>query len=193
MTRFDVAPKAWFRTDPAPRLSVVVMPFANLSGNPQQDYLADVITEGLTTNLARIRDSFVIARSTAFTYKGKPVDVRQVGRDLGVRYVLEGSAEQVENRVRVNAQLIDASTGAHLWADQFDAQRSDMLQMQDEIVTRLSRAMEIELTAVDIGRDRRISMPRTSRSDATQDFTAEQISQQLSAFANAPCRSTAGT
>ncbi len=129
---------------------MIVLPFANLSGDPAQDYFADVITEGLTTGLARIRDSFVIARSTAFTYKGKPVDVKQIGKDVGVRYVLEGSAERSGNRVRVNAQLIDAGTGAHLWADQFDADRSDLLQMQDEIVTRLSRAMQIELTAVDI-------------------------------------------
>lgn len=136
----------------AERLSIVVLPFANLSGDPAQDYLADVITEGLTTGLARIRNSFVIARSTAFTYKGKPADVKQIGKDLSVRYVLEGSAEQAGSRMRVNAQLIDAATGAHLWADQFDADRSDLLQMQDEIVTRLSRAMQIELAAVDIAR-----------------------------------------
>jgi TolB-like protein/class 3 adenylate cyclase len=97
-------------TTSAPRLSIVVLPFANLSGDPKQDYLADVITEELTTS------SFVVARSTAFTYKGKPIDVKQVGRDLGVRYVLEGSEEPSGNRVRVNVQLIDAETGAHLWA-----------------------------------------------------------------------------
>ena len=140
---------------PAPRFSMIVLPFANLSGDPAQDYFADVITEGLTTGLARIRDSFVIARSTAFTYKEKPVDVKQIGKDVGVRYVLEGSAERSGSRVRVNAQLIDAGTGAHLWADQFDADRSDLLQMQDEIVTRLSRAMQIELAAVDIARTTR--------------------------------------
>ena len=140
---------------PAPRFSMIVLPFANLSGDPAQDYFADVITEGLTTGLARIRDSFVIARSTAFTYKGKPVDVKQIGKDVGVRYVLEGSAERFGSRVRVNAQLIDAGTGAHLWADQFDADRSDLLQMQDEIVTRLSRAMQIQLAAVDIARTTR--------------------------------------
>jgi adenylate cyclase len=134
-----------------PRLSIVVLPFANLSGDPGQDYLADVITEGLTTDLSRI-GLFVIARSTAFTYKGKPVDVRQVGKDLGVRYVLEGSVQREGTRVRVNAQLVDAETGAHLWADQFDADRADLLQMQDEIVTRIARAMEIQLLAVDAAR-----------------------------------------
>ncbi|HXR35540.1 MAG TPA: tetratricopeptide repeat protein [Candidatus Binataceae bacterium] len=131
----------------APRLSVVVLPFSNLTGDAAQDYLGDVITEELTTSLSRI--SFVIARSTAFTFKGKAVDVRQIGRDLGVRYILEGSVEQGGNRVRVNAQLIDADTGAHLWADQFDADRTDLLDMQDEIVTRLSRALQIRLIEVD--------------------------------------------
>jgi adenylate cyclase len=135
-----------------PRLSIVVLPFANLSGDPGQDYLADVLTEGLTTGLSRISGTFVIARSTAFTYKGKPVDVKQVGRDLGVRYVLEGSEQHSGNQVRVNAQLIDAETGAHLWADQFDADRADLLQMQDEIVTRIARAMQIQLVAVDAAR-----------------------------------------
>ncbi len=137
---------------PTPRLSIVVLPFANLSGDPAQEYLADVITEGLTTGLSRISETFVIARSTAFTYKGKSADARQVGKDLGVRYVLEGSEQHSGNQVRVNAQLIDAETGAHLWADQFDADRTDLLQMQDEIVTRLARAMQIQLVAVDAAR-----------------------------------------
>jgi TolB-like protein/class 3 adenylate cyclase/Tfp pilus assembly protein PilF len=135
-----------------PRLSIVVLPFANLSGDPAQDYLADAITEELTTGLSRISGTFVIARSTAFTYKGKPVDVKQVGKDLGVRYVLQGSEQRSGNQVRVHVQLIDAETGAHLWADQFDADRADLLQMQDEIVTRLARALEIKLTAVDAAR-----------------------------------------
>ena len=156
-----VAVALWFATglvtgppvsSPAPRLSMVVLPFANLSGNPTQDYLGDVITEELTTSLSRIRHSFVIARSTAFTFKGKDVDVKQIGRDLGVRYVLEGSQQQGGNRVRVSAQLIDAETGAHLWADQFDADRADLLEMQDEIVTRLSRALQVRLIEVDAAR-----------------------------------------
>ncbi len=135
-----------------PRLSIAVLPFANLSGDPAQDYIADVLTEGLTTGLSRISGTFVIARSSAFTYKGKPVDVKQVGKDLGVRYVLEGSEQQSGDRVRVNAQLIEAETGAHLWADQFDADRANLLRMQDEIVTRLARALEIQLSAVDAAR-----------------------------------------
>jgi TolB-like protein/class 3 adenylate cyclase/Tfp pilus assembly protein PilF len=135
-----------------PRLSIVVLPFTNLSGDPAQEYFADVITEGLTTDLSRISGTFVIARSTAFTYKGKPADVKQIGRDLGVRYVLEGSEQHSGNQVRVNAQLIDAETSAHLWADQFDADRAKLLLMQDDIVTRLARAVEIQLSAVDAAR-----------------------------------------
>jgi TolB-like protein len=101
-----------------PRLSIVVLPFANLSSDPAQDFLADALTEELDTSLSRISGTFVIARSTAFTYKGKPVDVKQIGRDLSVRYVMEGSEQRVGDQIRVSAQLIDAETGAHLWADQ---------------------------------------------------------------------------
>src|SRR5262245_56279081 len=114
---------------PASRFSLVVLPFANLSGDPAQDYLSDLITEGLTTNLSRIRDAFVIARSTALTYKGKAVDVRQIGRELGVRYVLEGSEQHSGTRVRVSAQLIDVETGAYLWADRSDSDRIGLFQM----------------------------------------------------------------
>jgi TolB-like protein/cytochrome c-type biogenesis protein CcmH/NrfG len=139
----------------AAHLSIVVLPFANLSGDPAQDYLADSLTDELTTALSRIRDSFVIARNTAFTYKGKPVDAKAIGKDLGVRYVLEGSVLPTGNQVRVNAQLIDADSGAHLWADQFDTPRADLLQMQDEIVTRLAYAMNIELAYVEAARFKR--------------------------------------
>ena len=101
----------------APRLSIVVLPFTNLSNDPEQQYFADGITEDLTTDLSRIADMFVISRNTAFTYKDKPVDTKQIGRELGVRYVLEGSVRRSGNQVRVNAQLIDAETDAHLWAE----------------------------------------------------------------------------
>ena len=135
-----------------PRLSLVVLPFVNLSGDPAQGYLADVITEGLTAYLSRIRDSFVIARTTAYTYKEKALDVTEIGHQLGVRYILEGSAQQAGGRVRVSAQLVGADSGAHVWADQFDADRADVLQMQDAIVTRLARALEIELAVVEAAR-----------------------------------------
>jgi TolB-like protein len=146
-----------------PRLSLVVLPFVNLSGDPAQDYLADVITEGLTAYLSRIRDSFVIARTTAFSYKGKAVNVKEIGRELGVRYVLEGSAQQAGARVRLSAQLVGADSGAHLWADQFDADRVDLLQMQDAVVTRLARTLEIELAVVEAAH---ISRARPASLDA---------------------------
>src|SRR6516225_11418324 len=120
----------------AAHFSIVVLPFANLSGDTSQDYFADAITENLTTGMSRAK-LFVIARNTAFTYKGKNIDAREIGKDLGVRYVLEGSVQRDQNRVRVNAQLIDGHSGAHVWADQFDITRADVLQMQDEIVARI--------------------------------------------------------
>ena len=132
-------------TPEAARLSIVALPFANLSGDPAQDYLADALTDQLTTAIARLRDSFVIAHSSALTYKGKPVDAKTIGRELGVRYVLEGSVQPTGNQVRVNAQLIDAESGAHLWAEQFDTPRADLLQTQDQIVTRLARSMYLQL------------------------------------------------
>jgi TolB-like protein len=131
---------------PSERFSIVVMPFANLSGDANQDYLADVISDDLTTGFSHFRNSFVISRSTAFTYKGKPINVRQIGKELGVRYVLEGSVQPSGNRLRVNAQLIDAESDAHLWADRFDEDRSDLLQMQDAIVHRIAFAIGIQLT-----------------------------------------------
>jgi adenylate cyclase len=139
----------------AAHLSVVVLPFANLSGDPAQDYLADALTDELTTAIARVPNSFVIARNTAFTYKGKPVDAKAIGKDLGVRYVLEGSVQPTGDRMRVNAQLIDAESGAHLWADQFDTPRADLLQMQDEIVTRLANAMHLQLPEAEAARLKR--------------------------------------
>ena len=113
------------------------------------------LTDELTTALARIHDAFVIARNTAFTYKGKPVDAKAIGKDLGVRYVLEGSVQPGSNQVRVNAQLIDADSGAHLWAEQFDTPRADLLQMQDEIVTHLAHAMELQLPEAEAARRKR--------------------------------------
>jgi adenylate cyclase len=130
---------------PSERFSIVVLPFANLSGDASQDYLADVISDELTTGFSRFRDSFVISRSTAFTYKGKPINVRQIGKELGVRYVLEGSVQPSGDRLRVNAQLIDTESDAHLWADRFDENRSDLLQVQDAIVHRIAFAIGIKL------------------------------------------------
>ena len=139
----------------AARLSIVVLPFANLSSDPAQDYLIDALTDELTTSLAHIPNSFVIARNTAFTFKGKPIDAKAIGKELGVRYVLEGSVQPSGSQVRLNAQLIDADSGAHLWAEQFDTARADLLQMQDEIVTHLARALELQLTEAEAARLKR--------------------------------------
>src|SRR5580658_1892131 len=133
----------------APRLSIVVLPFANLSNDPEQQYFADGITEDVTTDLSRIEGMFVISRNTAFTYQGKRVETKQIGRELGVRYVLEGSVRRSGNQVRVNAQLIDAETDAHLWAERFDGNTSDLFALQDEITARIGNTLNIELIAVE--------------------------------------------
>jgi len=127
------------------RLSIVVLPFANLSGDKGQDYFADGITENLTTDLSRIRNSFVIARNTAFAFKGKSADAKEIGKELNVRYVLEGSVQRDGNRVRVNVQLIDAETNTHVWADRFEDDLADLFKLQDEVVARLARTLQIEL------------------------------------------------
>jgi class 3 adenylate cyclase/TolB-like protein len=155
------------------RLSLVILPFINLGGDPTQDYLANAITEELTTGLSRISGSFVIARTTAFTYKGKPIDARQIGRDLGVHYILEGSTQPSGSRVRTNAQLISAETGAHLWADRFDADRADLLQMQDEIVTHLARILEIQLWKVDAARVTRAHSANQTAEDLAWQCVSE--------------------
>ena len=135
-----------------PRLSIVVLPFTNIGGNPDQDYFVDGVAESLTTDLSRISGATVIARNTAFTYKGKHVDVKQIGRDLNIRYVLEGSVQHGGNRLRINVQLIDAETGNHLWAERFDKPVADLFDMQDEIVARLANALNAELIAIEARR-----------------------------------------
>jgi adenylate cyclase len=133
----------------APRLSIVVLPFANLSNDPEQQYFADGITEDLTTDLSRIANMLVISRNTAFTYQGKRVDTKQVGRELGVRYILEGSVRRSGNQIRINAQLIDAETDAHLWAERFDGNAGDLFALQDEITSRIAVALNLELVAAE--------------------------------------------
>jgi len=136
----------------ARRLSIVVLPFTNLSNDPDQQYFADGITEDLTTDLSRIADMFVISRNTAFTYQGKRVDTKQIGRELGVRYVLEGSVRRSPNQIRINAQLIDAETDAHLWAERFDGDTSDLFALQDEITGRIAFALNLELIGAEAAR-----------------------------------------
>ncbi|MBW7961750.1 adenylate/guanylate cyclase domain-containing protein [Bradyrhizobium sp. BR 10261] len=147
------------RVGSPPRLSIVVLPFANLSGDPEQDYFVDGVTGNLTTDLSRISGSFVIGQHTAFTYKGKLVDIRQIGRELNVRYALEGSVQRCDNRLRVNVQLIDAKTGNHLWADRFDKPIADLLDMQDEIVTRIARTLDNQLILAEARRAARTRNP----------------------------------
>jgi adenylate cyclase len=136
-------------TSAPPRLSIVVLPFKNLSSDPDQDYFADGVTENLTTDLSRIRNSFVIARNTAFTLKGKAVDAKQIGTELGVRYVLQGSVQRAGARVRVNAQLIDTETRAHLWAERFQEEIADLFKLQDDVVARLANALSYELISAE--------------------------------------------
>jgi adenylate cyclase len=133
------------KTTTAPRLSIVVLPLANLSNDPDQEYFVDAITDDLTTDLTRISDSFVIARNTAFTYKGKAVDAKQISRELGVRYVLEGSARRMGDQVQVNIQLIDGETGAHTWADRFETDRRNLAEAQSAITSRLARTLHLAL------------------------------------------------
>jgi TolB-like protein len=135
-----------------PRLSIVVLPFANIGGDPEQGYFADGVTDSLTTDLSRIRGAFVIGRSTAFTYKGRAVDVRKIGHELNVRYLLEGSVQRVGDRIRVNVQLIDTETAAHLWAERFDKPVAGLFDMQDEIVSRLANRLGQELVSAEAKR-----------------------------------------
>ena len=146
-----------------PRLSLVVLPFLSIGGSPEDVPIVDGITETLTTDLSRSSGVFVISRSIAFTYKGKPIDTREIGHDLGVRYVLEGSVQNMGDRIRVNAQLVDVETGAHLWAERFDKERTNLADMQDEVTTRLARAIHVELVAAE---SRRATREHPDRLDA---------------------------
>ena len=147
----------------APRLSIVVLPFENMSGDKEQDYFADGITDDLTTDLSHLQDSFVISRGTAFTYKGKPIDAKQIGSELGVRYVLEGSVRRLGEKIEVNAQLISTETGAHVWADRFEGERSKLGELQVEVVSRLANSLGVELVKAEALRSMR---ERPSNPDA---------------------------
>ena len=142
-----------------PRLSMVVLPFANIGGGAEQEPFVDGVTESLTTDLSRLRGAYVVARNTAFTYKGKPLDVKTIGRELNVPYVLEGSVQRSGNRMRANIQLIDGETGNHLWAERFDKDLADLFDMQDEIVARLAGALNAQLTAAEARRAEQVLTP----------------------------------
>jgi TolB-like protein/tetratricopeptide (TPR) repeat protein len=156
----------------APRLSIVVLPFENLSGDKEQDYFADGMTDDLTTDLSHLPDSFVISRGTAFTYKGKAIDAKQIGKELGVRYLLEGSVRRVGETITVNAQLISTETGAHVWADRFDGERSKLGDLQVEFVSRLANSLGVELVKAEALRAAR---ERPSNPDAVDLVMRGQV------------------
>jgi TolB-like protein/class 3 adenylate cyclase/Tfp pilus assembly protein PilF len=178
----------------APRLSIVVLPFANIGGDPEQEYFVDGVTESLTTDLSRIAGSFVIARNTAFTFKGKAVDVKQIGRELNVRYVLEGSVQRGGDRLRVNVQLIDAETGNHLWAERFDKPVADLFDMQDEIVSRLANTLDAQLIAAEARRAEGLLHPNSmdlyfqGRACWNKGLTPEYLTQAHGYFERALAR-----
>src|SRR5258708_28369043 len=132
--------------------SIAVLPFTNMSGDPEQDYFADGMVEEIITALSHFRQLFVIARNSSFTYKGRAVDVKQVGRELGVRYVLEGSVRKAANRVRIMGQLVDAVTGAHLWADRFDGGLGDIFHLQDQVTESVVGAIAPAVEKAEIER-----------------------------------------
>lgn len=134
--------------------SIAVLPFANLSGDPEQEYFSDGITEEITTELSRFRSLFIIARNSSFTYKDRAANVQEVGRDLGVRYLVEGSVRRANDRVRVTAQLIETTTGRHIWADRYDRESKDIFSLQDEITHTIAAAIEPELSNVERERSR---------------------------------------
>jgi adenylate cyclase len=142
---FEVASKEKMASPVPDKPSIAVLPFGNMSGDPEQEYFSDGITEDIITALSRLRWFFVIARNSTFSYKGKPVDVKQIGRELGVRYILEGSIRKIGNRVRITAQLINATTGAHLWAEHYDRELTDIFALQDEITQSVTAAIEPKL------------------------------------------------
>ena len=173
----------------APRLSIVVLPFANLSSDTEQQYFADAITENLTTDLSRLGAMLVISRNTAFTYQGKRVDTKQIGRELAVRYVLEGSVHRAGNQIRVSAQLIDAQTDAHLWAERFDGDTSDLFALQDEVTSRIANALGVELIAAEAARPTEhpdaLDYILRGRAVGLRPYSRESRSEQISLYERA--------
>jgi TolB-like protein len=178
-----------------PRLSIVVLPFTNFSGDPERDYFVDGVTESLTTDLSRISGSFVVGRHTAFTYKGKAIDLKKIGRELNIRYVLEGSVQHSGNRLRVNVQLVDAATANHLWAERFDKPIAELFDMQDEIVSRLANTLNAQLMAAEARRAENTLRPDgmdlyfLGRASFNKGQTLERLTQARSFFERVPLSS----
>jgi TolB-like protein/Tfp pilus assembly protein PilF len=169
--------------------SIAVLPFQNMSGDPEQEYFADGIVEEIITALSRFQQLFVIARNSTFTYKGRAVDVKQVGRELGVRYVLEGSVRKAGNRVRITGQLVDALTGAHLWADRFEGELEDIFDLQDNVTANVVGAIAPKLEQAEIERANRKPTESLDAYDyflrgmaSLHQWTRESISEALSLF-----------
>ena len=172
--------------------SIAVLPFQNMSDDPKQEYFADGMVEDITTALSHMRWLFVIARDSSFVYKGRTVDVKQVGRELGVRYVVEGGVRKVAHRVRITAQLIDASTGAHLWADHFDGDREDIFDLQDQVTASVVGAIAPKLQQAEIERAKRKPTESLDAYDyflrgmaCTHQMTREATTEALELFAKA--------
>ncbi len=167
-----------------PRLSIVVLPFENRSGDKEQDYFADGITDDLTTDLSHLNGSFVIARNTAFAYKGKPIDAKEIGRELGVRYLLEGSVRRLGEKVEVNAQLISTETGAHVWADRFEGERSNLGELQVDVVARLANSLGVELVKAEALRSARERPGNPDAADLAMQAEAKEHSPDSKANLN---------
>jgi len=172
---------------PLPNIpSVAVLPFTNLTGDPQQDYFSDGITDDLITDLSRLQHLFVIARTSTFAYKGKAVNVQQVSRELGVRFVVEGSVRKEANRVRINAQLVDATTGAELWAQRYERPMTDVFTLQDEIVRRIVTTLNLQLTLLEQGT---LVRRKTENLEAYDDILrAAELSWTMTKAGNAKAR-----
>ena len=155
------------RPDIAPRLSLVVLPFANLNNDPEQDYFADGITTDLTTDLAQMPGAFVIGRGTAFTYKNKQVDLKTLGKDLGIRWAVQGAVQRAGDQVRMNVSLADLSTGRDVWSDRFDGDRTNLAALQEQVTARLARSLNVQLIEAE---SRRSQMDRPTNPDAV-DFS----------------------
>jgi adenylate cyclase len=177
------------RNLPAQRLSIVVLPFANLSNDPEQEYFADGITEDLTTDVSRIAGAVVIARNSAFSYKGKPVDPKQIGRELSVRYVLQGSVRRAGSQVRINAVLIDAETDTQLWAERFDRDIGDLFAVQNEIAARIARALDSQLAIAEarrtIARPDALDYYMRGRAQLSKPISRENYDEAIGYFESA--------
>jgi TolB-like protein/class 3 adenylate cyclase len=190
-TEFSPSKEAALTKSGPPRLSIVVLPFANLGGDAELEYFVDGVTESLTTDLSRMSGMLVIGCNTAFTYKGKHVDLKQIGHELGVRYVLEGSVQRGDTRMRVNAQLIDATTGIHLWAERFDKPLAELFDMQDEIVARLANQLGAQLITAEARRAAQAPNPNSldlyfqGRACLAKGITLEHLSQASGYFERA--------